>query len=90
MSIRRVLPLSALLLAGCAVSTTPHYDLRFGDAVRQARELHVINPQGVSNNAVLGIDGKAAREASVRYQNSFKEPPPVVNVINIGGAVGGK
>jgi hypothetical protein len=24
-----------------------------------------------------------------RYQDSFKAPPPVVNVINIGGVTGG-
>jgi hypothetical protein len=35
------------------------------------------------------MDGKAAAEALGRYQDSFKTPPPVVNVINIGGAVGG-
>ena len=35
------------------------------------------------------MDGRAAREAVGRYQDSFKSPPPVVNVINIGGSVGG-
>ena len=34
------------------------------------------------------MDGKAARETMMRYQDSFKEPPPAVNVINIGGAIG--
>ena len=73
------------LLAGCA-SSTPHYDARFGDAVRQARQAMTINPNpGTSADAAMGLDGKAAREASGRYHDSFKAPPPVVNVINIGG-----
>lgn len=77
------------LLAGCATSTTPNYDARFGDAVRQARQTMTLNPTaGTTAAAPTGIDGKAAREASERYQESFKKPPPVVNVINIGGAIG--
>jgi len=83
--------LSALVvtvfLAGCAASNTPNYDLRFGDAVRQAREQMALNPT-VSTNPVAGMDGIAAREAAGRYLDSFKAPPPVVNVINIGGSVG--
>ena len=76
-------------LAGCA-STTPVYDARFGEAVRQLRQAQVINPQAGDNpDAALGLDGNAAREAMQRYRNSFREPPPVVNVINIGGSAGG-
>ncbi|HWI81811.1 hypothetical protein [Ramlibacter sp.] len=83
------LPIVALL-GGCAASVTPNYDLRFGDAVRAARLAQTINPAGVSDpNAVAGMDGKSAREAAIRYQDSFKAPPPVVNVINIGGAISG-
>lgn len=74
------------LLAGC--STTPDYDARFGDSVRQARLAMTINPgAGANPDPVTGLDGPAAREAIIRYQDSFKTPPPVVNVINIG-AVG--
>jgi hypothetical protein len=77
------------LLAGCA-GTTPHYDKRFGDAVRQARSAMTIDPAAASNpDQAAGIDGQAGREAVARYQDSFKAPPPVVNVINIGGATGG-
>lgn len=77
------------LLAGCAASSTPAYDSRFGDAVRQARRQMTINPNAGSNpDPVAGLDGKAAREAFGRYEDSFKAPPPVVNVINIGGGVG--
>lgn len=74
------------LLAGCAVSPTPHYDARFGDAVRQARQAQTLNPQP-SSTAAQGIDGMAAKAASDRYVNSFKSPPPPVNVINIGGSI---
>lgn len=73
------------MLAGCA--TAPHYDARFGDAVRQARSAMTINRDTpASPDPVAGIDGQAAREAIARYQDSFKTPPPVVNVIHIGGA----
>jgi hypothetical protein len=72
------------MLAGC--STTLNYDLRFGDAVRQARGAMTINRQASENpDPAAGIDGQAAREAIGRYQDSYKAPPPVVNVINIGG-----
>jgi hypothetical protein len=74
------------LLAGCATSTTPNYDLRFGDAVRESRQRMILNPNAGSNpDVVTGMDGRASRESIVRYQDSFKAPPPVVNVINIGG-----
>jgi hypothetical protein len=80
----------AMLLAltgGCA-SVTPNYDARFGDAVRQAKLNMTINPDAGKNpDQVAGVDGKAARETIIRYQNTFKEPPPVVNVINIGGSI---
>lgn len=78
------------LLAGCG-STTPNYDMRFGDAVRQARFDMTINPNAGQNpDQVMGMDGLSAKEAMTRYQGTFKAPPPVTNVINIGGAVGGK
>jgi hypothetical protein len=76
------------LLGGCASSPTPHYDARFGDAVRQARQSMYLNPTA-NADPVAGMDGKAAREAVGRYQDSFRAPPPVVNVINIGGAISG-
>lgn len=73
------------LLAGCA--SAPHYDARFGDAVRQARLAMTIDPQaGGKPDPAAGIDGQAAQDAMARYQDSFKKPPPVVTVINVGGA----
>lgn len=74
------------LLAGC--STTPNYDAKFGDAVREARMHMTLNPHAGKNaETVVGMDGKSAKEAMTRYQNTFKEPPPVTNVINIGGTI---
>ncbi len=81
----------ALLLTGCAASVTPNYDARFGDAVRQARQRMTLNPGAGGNpDPVAGMDGRASREALIRYQDSFKAPPPVAPVINIGGSVGGR
>lgn len=78
------------LVAGCA-SVSPNYDAKFGDAVRAARVKQTINPDvGKTADEVAGMDGKAARETILLYQGTFREPPPVVNVINIGGGVGSK
>lgn len=76
------------MLAGC--SAMPAYDARFGEAVRQARMAQVIDPQAGRNpDQALGIGTQPAIETQKRYQDSFKAPPPVTNVINIGGAVNG-
>ena len=80
---------AAAVLAGCANTHTPNYDLRFGEAVRNARQAMTLNPNAAQAPAPTGMDGAAAHEAVGRYHDSFKAPPPVVNVINIGGAVGG-
>jgi hypothetical protein len=75
------------VVAGC--STTPNYDAKFGDAVREARMQMTLNPDAGRNaDQALGMDGKSAREAMVLYQGTFKSPPPVTNVINIGGRIG--
>jgi hypothetical protein len=80
---------AALLAAGCA--GTPHYDVRFGEALRDARLAMTIDPNaGAKADEVKGIDGRAGKEAVKRYHDSFKEPPPVTNVINIGGSIGAK
>ena len=77
------------LIAGCA-SVTPNYDAKFGDAVREAKLKMTINPDAGKNpDQVAGMDGKAGRETIILYQDTFKAPPPAVNVINIGGGLGG-
>ena len=75
------------LMAGCS-TVTPNYDTRFGDTVRQAKLKMTINPNaGRIPNEVAGMDGIATRNTIILYQDTFKAPPPVVNVINIGGGV---
>jgi hypothetical protein len=75
------------LLAGCAISPTPDYDLKFGNAVREARARMTLNPNaGANPDLAVGMDGKSARDAIALYERTFKSPPPVVNVINIGGS----
>ena len=83
------LPLCLGLVAGCTVPLTPEYDAKFGLAVREARLKMTINPEAGKNpDLALGLHGGAAKETLIRYQNSFKAPPPVTNVINIGGSIG--
>ena len=77
--------LACAMLAGCA-SSTPQYDARFGNAVRQAREAQTLNPNAGTALAPVGTDDRTARDAAERYHETYKSPPPVVNVINIGGA----
>ena len=87
---KKFLAIAALasLVTGCS-TTTPHYDARFGDAVRDAKRKMTINPEaGKKRDEALGLDGRASRETMQRYQDSYKEPPPAVNVINIGGSLG--
>lgn len=86
-----LIPICFSLFSGCASysTQTPNYDTKFGDAVRQVRLQMTINPEASKNSdQVTGMDGKSAREAMILYQDTFKAPPPVVNVINIGGNIG--
>ncbi len=72
-------------LAGCS-STTPQYDARFGEAVRHNRQAQVLDPAAGSGKVEpAALDAGSARSAFQRYRDSFKTPPPVVNVINLGG-----
>jgi hypothetical protein len=81
--------LAPLVLAACSVTATPTYDARFGDAVREARERQALNAgKPVTTVAPDGLEGKTAHDAMLLYQKSFQSPPPVVNVINIGGQTG--
>jgi len=81
------LTLAAVLLAGCANTATPNYDARFGDAVRAGRLAQTLNPNAANApGPAAGLEGTRIREAIGRYDDTFKAPPPVVNVINIGGA----
>jgi hypothetical protein len=80
---------SVVLAAGCAQTMTPHYDMRFGEAVREGTMAMVMDPDaGSRGDDVRGIDGRAAQESVKRYHDSFKQPPRATNVINIGGNLG--
>lgn len=80
-----IFAVASAAVAGCAV--TPELDQHFGDAVATARLAQTVAPQG-SAVPVTGMDGKAAKEAMGLYLDSFKNPPPAINVINIGGNLG--
>jgi hypothetical protein len=87
---RNILGLALLLsLTGC-VSPTPMLDETFGDTVRAARLAQTLHPDAGRDAApVVGLDGIAAQESIKRYEASFRTPPPVSNVINIGGVMTG-
>lgn len=75
---------SLACLAGCT-SAAPHYEAHFGEAVRQTLQAQVLDPQAAEKaEQAQGVDGVAAREAMQRYRDSFRTPPPVVHVTNIG------
>src|SRR5512142_2088506 len=75
-----------ILLAAC--TTTPDYDSKFGDAVREAKLNITSTPDAGKNpDLAMGLDGKAARNTMVRYQDTFKTPPAAANVTNIGGSM---
>jgi len=69
-----VLALTGGALHGC-VSSTPHWDARFGAANRANLAAQVIDPAAAANaNPTLGVDGRAARAAYERYQQSYARP----------------
>jgi hypothetical protein len=76
--------LSALLLAGCAHDPTqpigaPVLDSQFGEAVKRARAMQVIRPDGIDVHDE-GYSGSAAQRAMDRYSSngapSPSAPPP--------------
>ncbi|QOY96477.1 hypothetical protein IM543_01985 [Massilia sp. UMI-21] len=75
-------------LQGCA-QTTPQWDRQFGVATRSNLAAQVLDPAAAANtNPATGIDGRAAKGAHDRYQQSFAQPesaPPAL-IINAGGA----
>jgi hypothetical protein len=78
----------AALLAGCGTTpspVSPNYDLRFGDAVRAARLRQTLDPNAAQRPpALAGMEGQTAADAMELYHGTFRKPPPVVNVINLG------
>lgn len=92
----RAVAISFLTLAGLAACapTSPTFDRHFGETVPALRAMQTRNPDAPIANqskSVDGLDGRAAREAIDRYQNTFTEPPPpVVNpfLIGVGSGAG--
>lgn len=80
--------LSGLALQGCAVSGSPAWDGRFGEATRQLGAQQLIAPAAPQRNADAGarVDGRSAREARDRYLDSYAAPPASnVAPVNVGG-----
>lgn len=83
--------LVAALAGGCAGTSSPHYDSRFGDAGRALRAQQYIAADAPQRNAdtLPPTDGRTMREAVDRQVDSFRKPP-ATQIINIGlGGAGG-
>jgi len=79
--------LAGLILQGCAVSGSPDFDARFGDAARQLNAQQLIAPGAPLRNADhrTRLDGRTAREARDSYVESYSSPPQSsVIQLNIG------
>lgn len=76
------------LLAGCS-SPTASLDAHFGQAVLRDKQAQYLHPDAgmTAGAAPAGLDGSAAQAVIARYHQSYKSPPPTVNVINIGGSL---
>lgn len=93
-SLALLLPLLGTL-AGCA-QTTPGWDERFGDSVRQARAQQTIDPAAGQRAAALaGLDGKASvgvmRALGVSFGYTLREPaPPSLSITLVPGNAAGQ
>ncbi|MDD5329657.1 MAG: hypothetical protein PHX38_06605 [Sulfuricella sp.] len=71
-------------LSGCA-EVTPYWDQHFGETVNLAKAQQTVNPDASRNtDPVAGLDGQSGKAAIDRYHQTFQNPPPPVNVFNIG------
>jgi hypothetical protein len=77
----------ASLLTGCVPLYPENGERRFGVAVTAVKEAQTLNPGAGRTAPPTGIDGRAAKETMDRYVESFKAPPPNINVLSIGGAL---
>lgn len=76
-----------LAMAGCANTTTPHYDQHIGEAVRTAIAQQTINPDAASKpDSGKGMDGKAAVQTMDNYDKSFAAPEKSPTLtLSVGG-----
>lgn len=82
----------AMALAGCAASTSPQHDARFGDSVHRLNEQQRLQPEASRTNEgkTLGADGRTVRASSDRLVESYRTPQAnEVQSIGTIGNVGG-
>jgi len=86
----RKITIPALLLIfamvwGCGTSQRQiALDKNWGRSNETARFSQILNPDASEdNNPVTGLDGEAARNSLVKYQNSFKSEESTGTVMNI-------
>ena len=88
-----LLPLLPVVLGGCAATTSPDWDTRFGDSLRILQAGQLIAPDAPTRNGqtVPPTDGRSVSEAMHRQTESYRSPP-TSNVIQIGvgGSSGGR
>lgn len=68
----------ALALGGCAATTSPDWDARFGDSLRMLQAGQLIAPDAPARHGqtVLPTDGRSVSEALQRLTESYRSPPP--------------
>ena len=84
---RKIVSLALCAGLGACHTASPNFDSNFGKSVIAARQAQLSNPKASIENqgrSVDGIEGRTSRESIHRYHQSFVEPPPPVNVFNIG------
>ena len=79
------------LVTGCG-STTPAWDQKLGDSVREARAQQQVDPAAATRQQQQGVDGKAAVGALKTYAESYgyavREPRPATLAAPPSMAVG--
>lgn len=67
--------LATAILAGCAATTTPNLDAKFGQSLTTLKAQQIINPDASRNtDPVAGIDGQAANAIIDRYHKAYETP----------------
>lgn len=81
---RNLILLSAIVCLSACVAPAPELERDFGKSVRAAVALQTLNPEAGGDAPVNGLEGRTAKDVYDRYGETFKSPPPPVNVFNIG------
>lgn len=90
--LQMTLPLTltfTLALGGCATSTSPEWDARFGDSLRILQAAQLIAPDAPIRHGqtVPPSDGRSVSEAMQRLNESYRSPPqPIAIQIGAGGS----